>query len=446
MKTEAPQTPIPMRELAALVGREEPLGTVHGAILRAVRTIRPVIESGAMLAACSDEFNGEIREAFDREVARALSAPGVPGKRRVFSVSNLGGRIEPGAIALANQHFTAQSQVQGSKLLLIEIASHVGRRETPQGTVWGELDRFGNPSPCCGALQLLLDGPPSASVVRFPWFDQLTAFFGEARLDALRQDTSPWRMVRTAIVHSVLQAETALVDLLREPPSTPTHVFLIPLLVVNRRGVDNAILLGQHHLLFEGTAQIVQGTSLRSTPSALAIDASRANLRVSSPFEEEEPQPAAHPMAPIHGAGHAPGHGHHAEHHELHPATKALHSLARSQEVRALVEENRAHLRGFADKPHGIRTYARPLLRSFVQGLSLIAPEVGLAAFVIGSGQAAIKTAHLKKLHERGPSTEEARTALKSVEPTLQQLSHREAREVLEYLLADHSPLFGKHA
>ena len=64
----------------------------------------------------------------------------------------------------------------GQKLLLIEIASHVGRRETETGSLWGELDRFGTPSPCCGALQLLLDIPASAGAVRFPWFDQLTAF------------------------------------------------------------------------------------------------------------------------------------------------------------------------------------------------------------------------------------------------------------------------------
>lgn len=433
MKTEAPS--LPLRDLAALVGREEPLSTVHNAILRAARSIRPVVESGALLAACSDEFNGEVRNAFDRDVARLLNAPNVPGARRVFSQSNMGGRIEPGAIALANLHFTARSEKEGEKLLVIEIASHVGRRETPHGTIWGELDRFGTPSPCCGALRILLDAPASAAAVRFPWFDQLTAFFGEQRLAALRQDESPWRMVRSAIVHSVLQAESAMVDLLREPPSTPTHVLLTPLCVVNRRGVDNAILLGQHHLYFDGKAtHIEHGTSLRSTPAALVIDGSRASLRVSSTFEEE---PAAPPAAAPHARPHAHAH--------LPAGSPAVRELARSDAVQALVKQNRRHLHGLRERPHGLRVYARPLLRSFVQALSVLAPEVGLAAFVFGTGREVVRASHLKKLHEQGPSTEEARTALKSLEPTLEQLTHREAREVLELLLAEHSPLFGAH-
>ncbi len=435
MKTEAPRTPIPLRDLAAMVGREEPLSTLHGAILRAARAIRPVVESGAMLAACSDEFNGEVRAAFDRDVARLLTSPSMPGTRRVFSVSNLGGRIEPGAITLANQHFTARSEQSGEKLLLIEITGHVGRRETAQGPIWGELDRFGIPSPCCGALRLLLDAPAHAGAVRFPWFDQLTAFFGDERLAALRQDDSPWSMLRAAIVHGVLQAETAMVDLLREPPSKPTHVLLVPLVVVNRRGVDNAILLGLHHLHFDGAAmRIEQGTSLRSTPGALVIDASRANLRVSSPFEEEQAQEKGAPE---------PAHRHVAHAH-AHPP--AVHALARTDEVQAFVAENRRQLHGLHKEPHSLRVYARPLLRSFVQGLSLLAPEVGLAAFVLGSGRDVLRAAHAKKLHERGPSTEEARAALHNLEPTLQQLSQREAREVLELLLDDHGPLFGKHA
>src|SRR5689334_12211543 len=175
MKTET--VPLALRDYAGEIGKESSLGLVHGSVLRAAHSIRPVVESGAMLAACSDEFNGEVRAAFALDVARMLTAPNIPGTRRVFSVSNLGGRIEPGAVALANLHFTADSAKEGEKLLLIEIASHVGRRETPNGSVWGELDRFGTVSPCCGALQMLLDIPPSAGTVRFPWFDQLDAFF-----------------------------------------------------------------------------------------------------------------------------------------------------------------------------------------------------------------------------------------------------------------------------
>ena len=418
--------PLALRDFAGMTGREDALYAVHAAVLRAAHSIRPVVESGALLASCSDEFNGEIRAAFERDVACMLSAPNVPGTRRVFSVSNLGGRIEPGAIALANLHFTALTQAAGYKLLLVEIASHVGRRETPTGSVWGELDRFGTPSPCCGALQLLLDIPAGSDAVRFPWFDQLTAFFGAERLSSLRADTSPHRMLRAAIVHAILQAETAIVDLLREPPQTPTHVLLIPLVVVNRRGKDNAIPLGLHYLRFEaGLAHFVFGTSLRSTPASLVVDASKTNLSVSSPHPEE--------------ASSAPS----SQRRSTPSIPHRLREQADSTQVRALIENNRRHWRALHAQPSALRIYSRPLLRALMQGLSIAAPEVALAGLALESEREFLHLASRKQLLERGIATNEARRIVHDLEPSLQQLSHREARELLESILSEAHPLLG---
>ncbi len=423
MPTEAPYA---LRELAALLGREQSLHSLHASVLRAAGAYRPVVESGAVLAACSDEFNGELRSAFDHDVARLLSAPDIPGTRRVFALSNLGGRIEPGAIALANLHFTARSAREGEKLLLIEIASHVGRRETSSGTRWGELDRFGTVSPCCGALRLLLDAPESAAAVRFPWFDQLNAFFGPGRLAALRADESPYALLRTAIVHAVLQAETAIVDLLREPPTTPTQVLLVALVVVNRRGTDNAILVGLHPLHFTGgEAELGQGMALRSTPAALEIDASQSRLRVLSPFGEEA---AAAPGAPL----------------ARTPVPAGARERSRRPDVRAHVARHRRQLARLRHQRHSLDVYARAALRAFLQGLSVVAPEVGLAALAFESGREILRAAEFARLLERGPSSEAARKALHDFEPTLQQLGHRDAREVLEVLLAEHHPVLGE--
>jgi hypothetical protein len=417
--------PLALKDLAARLGHEESMHTLHGRVLRAAHALGPVVESGAVLAACSDEFNGELRGAFDRDVARMLSAPHIPGTRRVFSVSNLGGRIEPGAVALANLHFTARSAEGGEKLLLIEIASHVGRRETSQGTQWGELDRFGPSSPCCGALRLLLDAPESAAAVRFPWFEQLTAFFGPERLGALRTDTSPHAMVRAAIVHAVLQAESTIVDLLREPPQTPTHALLVALVAINRRGPDNALLAALHHLHFaHGELTELRGVSLRSTPTTLTIDASHANLIVQAKFEDlpASPVAASHPRAVV-------------------PA--GARGQAQSAHVREQVVRARRHLHHIHSQPHGLHVHARAILRAFLQGLSLVAPEVGLAALVLESGRDVFKAVKLNELLRHGPSTTEARKVLKDLEPTLEQLSHREAREVLEILLSEHHPVLG---
>ena len=181
-----------------------------------------------------------------------------------------------------------------------------------------------------------------------------------------------------------------------------------------------------HHLRFEaGEAHIEFGTSLRSTPAAIVVDASQTNLRVSSPFAA-----AAMPVAP--------------SLHRPPPSIAALqHMQAKSEPVQAHIANARRQLQALSQHPTALRVYARPLLRAFVQGLSLIAPEVALAAFALEGGHDLFRAAHMKALLERGPSTEEARKILHDLEPTLQQLGHREAREVLESLLAQHNPLLG---
>jgi len=422
MQTHAP---FALRELATRLGREESLSAVHASILRATHALRPVVESGAMLAACSDEFNGELRAAFDRDVARQLSAAHVPGSRRVFSVSNMGGRIEPGAIALANLHFTSRSSRAGEKLLLLEIASHVGRRELAGGRcVWGELDRFGTPSPCCGALRMLLDVPKSAATVRFPWFDQLTAFFGPERLATLRADTSPHAMIRAAVVHAVLQSETAIVDLLREPPSTPTHVLLASLVIVNQRGTDNAIPVGLHHLRFaDGEARSMEGTALRSTPAELVLDDSRSHLVVSSGFAEEDEPHVTYADAAV---------------------TAGARSKARDPLARALVARHRRYLALLARDRQTLHTYARLVLRAFLQGLSVVAPEVALAALALEGQRELLRPARLDELARRDPARAEAQRILHDLEPSLVQLGHREAHEMLATLLAERHPLLGE--
>jgi hypothetical protein len=419
------QAPFALRELATRLGREESLGALHAAVLRAAHALRPVVESGAVLAACSDEFNGELRAAFERDVARQLSAPGIPGTRRVFSVSNLGGRIEPGAIALANLHFSARSSRAGEKLLLIEIASHVGRRELAGGgTAWGELDRFGMPSPCCGALRLLLDVPESSGAVRFPWFDQLTAFFGPERLAALRSDASPLAMLRAAVVHAVLQSETAIVDLLREPPVTPTHVLLVALVAVNRRGTDNAIPVGLHHLRFaDGEASILAGSALRSTPAEIAIDDSRTHLVVSSRFPADGgPSPQA----------------------ARRPASAGARARARAAAVRELVLRHRRQFARVAGEGETRKVYARPALRAFLQALSVAAPDVALAALALEDGREVFRGAELAELAREELDPSDAQRVLHDLEPSLQQLGHREADELLASLMSEQHPLLGE--
>ena len=54
LKAEHKRTPFALTDLAGLLGREEPLYALHGAVLRAAHAVGPVVESGAVLATCSD--------------------------------------------------------------------------------------------------------------------------------------------------------------------------------------------------------------------------------------------------------------------------------------------------------------------------------------------------------------------------------------------------------
>ena len=406
--------------LEPFVGREVPLDVLHGEVRRSVQRVSNVAEYGTMLVGCSDEFNTELRTSFDRDVARPL-LPHVPS--RTFAVSNLAGRVEPTALQLADQHFTVKTRKQGAKLILLEIAAHVGRRSVHPGWKYGEVDRFGDPSPCCGALFNLINPPASANAVRHPWFEQLTAFFGPDRLTALRSDTSPYRMVKAAIVHAVLQAESSLVDLLREPPPTHTHVFILPLVVVNQRGSERAVLVGCHHIQCQdGAAHVERGFSLRATPSALEFDTASGALAVTSPWDEDKPV-----AAPFQHAYKDP-----------HPPRAAAAALERLSEP--AVEKRVLHTAKQVDKmrshPSALRVYSRPLLRALLQSISVVAPEVGLAALLSEGIAELVHAHHLHDLLQRGPTGDEARKALLELEPRIQQLGHRQAQEVLESLLA----------
>ena len=155
-------------ELAQALGREQPLDSFHGLVRRAAQSVRSAASYGCCLVSCSDEFNGELRYVFDRDVGRPLTARHAARHHGTFPLSNLSGRYEPGTFALVADHFTFPALGEPEdqeKLLLIEIAAHVGRRTEGHRTVYGEIDRFGRESPCCGALGAMLSPPPLTDAV-----------------------------------------------------------------------------------------------------------------------------------------------------------------------------------------------------------------------------------------------------------------------------------------
>ena len=424
----ASEPPAAMRELESLIGRQTALDQIHGVVRRTAQGIERGLEYGVCLVSCSDEFQGELRSRFDRDVARPLSSPMVVGRRGVFSLSNLGARLEPGAVAVANDHFTVESRHTGAKLLLIKIAAHVGMRTQGHETVWGEVDRFGQPSPCCAALSMVINPPVIAGAMRYPWLEDLQAAFGARRTEALQAEPGPFRMVKAAVIHAVLQAENAVTDLFRAPPQTETHLLVVPIVVIDQQGPEDAIVAGVHHLFAkDGNLDIVHGAALRTTPEALGVESQGGRLRVST--TEDTPAPPIAARAPV------------SESEEGAPGPSRGGRQQQLPEVAEHLEQAREELRSLQQRPHLARVYARPLLRGMIQGLSMIAPEVALAAMALEGGQAALRTERLRKLLASGPSTDEARRVLHDVEAEIQQLGHRAAQEVLDLLTVESSPL-----
>lgn len=412
-----------MDELRSITGTEVALDEFHGVLRRVAAEVRGISAYGSCLVTCSDERQGSTRTGFDRDVAAAMTSSAVGARDRVFAVSNMCGRLEPGALALVDDHFSSATADRETKLLVIEIASHVGRMKHGRTEVYGRIGRLGRPSPCCGALTSLLNPPSVTSTVRHPWFEQLNAFFGPVRLAALRARDESTRMIAAAVVHAVLQAESAVADIFDAPPRTATHVLLAAGVTVNQDRADGFVPVAFHHLQAGGGGvRIIRGFSLRTTPEALHIDVSRSRIEVAAGDAMESA-----PLVRRRGveAETAPG--------EAPPASLAPRHKAALESRLDVVRDQVESVR---HDPVAWRTYARPILRGLFRGLCVAEPEVDAAALLYEGGRQLIATHKLKRLVAHGPSTPEGRRVLHDIEAELQQLNHEDAQNGLDILLA----------
>jgi hypothetical protein len=415
--------------LRQIIGREQPLDQFHLILRRAAGSVPATSLYGSCLVTCSDERLGLTRAGFDRDVATPLISDVTNSRDRVFSVSNMCGRLEPGAFPLIDDHFTRSAP--GPKLIVMEIASHVGRIKHDTRYTYGSVQRFGRESPCCGALTALLAAPNVTGTVRHPWFEQLNSFFGPVRLAALRENKDSTRMVAAAIVHAALQAESAVSDVLQQPSLTRTEVLLVAGVAVNQQWSDGFLPVAYHHLRLEaGLAEIVSGFSLRTTPQALKIDVSGARIEVDGGHAmETAPRVQRHLEEPVARTEAEP----------LPAETlEALVELApeHKEELDKRLDAVRSQVESIRHDPAQWRTYARPILRGLFRGLSIVQPELGVASMLYEGGEKLFATQRLKQLAQRGPATLEGRRVLHDIEAELQQLNHEDAQQVLDILLA----------
>jgi hypothetical protein len=205
------------------------------------------------------------------------------------------------------------------------------------------------------------------------------------------------------------------------------HVLIAPLVVFNQNGLEDVLPVGVHHLFADGReVAIVHGNGLRSTPGALrfALEAGRMRVTSDEPFEPStERRAVAVPPPELKQQLHAV------------TVTGGEEGRVRAELVHDEFHRARRHVERMRTHPHLWRVYARPVLRGLVQGLSIVAPEIGIAAMLVETGADAVRAQHLKRLLARGPTKAEARKALHDIEAEIQQLGHRDAQEVLDILV-----------
>jgi len=417
-----------VRDLRRMIGKEKLLDQFHLSLRQVAGKIPKISAHGFCLVSCSDEREGAIRSGFDRDVATPLMSGASGSTNHVFSISNLGSRLEPGAFSLVDEHFMRKA-ARGSKLLIVEIASHVGRIRHGQTYSYGQVERFGRQSLCCGALTALLEAPDTAGTVPHPWFEHLNAFFGPVRLAALREINDSTRMIAVAIVHAALQAESAVSEVFQHPPETLTDILLIGGVSVNQQWADGFLPVAFHHLRADaGVAEIVSGYSLRTTPEALKIDVSGARIEVEGELAMEAKPQVQRRLSDAEA--------------EAEPvaeeALAALSDLAphHKEELEKRLEQVRDQVESVRHDPAAWRSYARPILRGLFRGLSVVQPELGVAAMLYEGGEKLFASHKLKQIIDHGPSTNAGRRMLQEIETELHQLNHEDAQQVLDSLLS----------
>jgi len=421
---------MPVQELHRHIGTEMPLDQFHLSLRRIASVVSGVAHYGACLVTCSDEKQGILRGSFERDVAIPLISGVANARERVFAVSNLCGRLEPGAFALIDDHFTRLAG-RSEKLIIIEIASHVGRIRNGATSTYGQVERFGRHSPCCGALTTLLAPRPVTGTVRHPWFEQLNAFFGPVRIDALRQLEPSARMIAAAVVHAALQAESAVAEIIQDAPQTPTDVLLVSGVAVNQQWADGFLPVSCHHLhARDGSVDIRSGFSLRTTPEALHIDLAGARVRIDGGHAMETAAQVRR-SRPVSVAASEEDSG-------VEAALAVLDGLPPEQQtaLEQRLADVRRQVEAVRHDPAAWRSYSRPILRGLFRGLSIVQPEVGIASLIFEGGEHLVARQKLRELLRAGPTSAQGRQVLHDMEAELQQLNHEDAQQVLDLLLA----------
>ncbi len=366
---------------------------------------------GAHLITCSDETEAEAADAFQQWFARDLLPVLRLSDRAPFRTANLGARYEWSGVAIAENHFAIDPEQSARKVLLYKIHSHVAVESTNDGSIFGVYPRYGEPSPCCGALSGLLDNAAG------PVFDELRETFRSEDLDRVALLNDPnvvppgMRPFTAAIVQARLQARRVLLDIQEHRCLTPTLYLVVGSVILNRPNRDGEILVGMYVAdhLSDDRREFYMGFG--DDPRQYTYDATRKPIRV----EQEG-------MYELRDA---------RDHREL--VLGAWQDRVRADEPCDVPEVQRV-VRDAVARTKSEPNYAKIALKAALPVLIQFSP-VPTAIMCFAAGAVGIHQVYrMRRIASRVGEDDDARAVLAELEATLDHVSADRARDIVELL------------
>lgn len=191
------------RRCALAVGHESPLFRTNMLLAALARQLGDG-NYGALHITCTDEAEADSRDRFLRGGVGLMLPALAGGRRSGLMICNRGGCCEPGALAIAVDHYAAA----GPLTMVVRVQSHCGVTVEGKSRRFGEFNRYGKPSPACGALKALLEN--EAGVARA---GEIARTLDSRQLEVVRGADPAWRLLLLAVLHSRTQLEAATAEI-----------------------------------------------------------------------------------------------------------------------------------------------------------------------------------------------------------------------------------------
>jgi len=400
-----------MDQLKPLLGVESPLTEVTRALYSFARSAQaPIV--GAMHVTCADEAEFECAKAFMDGFAQHLLPHVKFVQPSPFRLATLGGRYEWGAVRIAEQHFSTHEAQSGFKVLVVKVNAHTGLEEIRDGLRYGTMERYGSPSPSCGALASLLEGSdlPAIQVLR----RQFTADGVDRIGQLLDAKTVPadLRALYAAIVEAQLQSRAVFLDIQDHEANSPTLYLVVSCVTVNRKDHDTEILCGVHLVDHRTEEKREEYIGLGDMPATYRIKQEMRRVRVT----DDNPSASMPPR--------------NVRRRVLEEWQKRG-AVAPVQDPR--LEQIRAEV---AAKKHHEPSAARSMLRALLPLLAQLSP-IPAAIYLFANGMAGIHhISRAQALARAAGSPDDARHIIGEVQGGLESLKPAKMRAMIETLVA----------